>query len=109
MHIIKFNDIWEQKLLPLLIVRGWKYRRGGENIVMIFSPRGEDIVGVKISSHTGSNAPLSTTCPSMYDNETAAIAAADPVNCLVQLKPKQHYEENRIRGYQLSWERMFRQ
>ena len=53
MHMIKFNDIWEQKLFPLLIVRGWKYRRGGENIVTIFSPRGEDIVGVKISSHTG--------------------------------------------------------
>ena len=42
MHMIKFNDIWEQKLSPLLIVKGWKYRRGGE-----------DIVGVKISSHTG--------------------------------------------------------
>ena len=55
MHMIKFNDIWEQKLFPLLIVRGWKYRRGGENIVTIFSPRGEDIVGVKISSHTGTN------------------------------------------------------
>ena len=53
MHMIKFNDIWEQKLFPLLIGRGWKYRRGGENIVTIFSPRGEDIVGVKISSHTG--------------------------------------------------------
>ena len=53
MHMIKFNGIWEQKLFPLLIVRGWKYRRGGENIVTIFSPRGEDIVGVKISSHTG--------------------------------------------------------
>ena len=53
MHMIKFNDIWEQKLFPLLMVRGWKYRRGGENIVTIFSPRGEDIVGVKISSHTG--------------------------------------------------------
>ena len=53
MHMIKFNDIWEQKLFPLLIVRGWKYRRGGENIVTIFSPWGEDIVGVKISSHTG--------------------------------------------------------
>ena len=53
MHIIKFNDIWEQKLFPLLIVRGWKYRKGGENIVTIFSPQGEDIVGVKISSHTG--------------------------------------------------------
>ena len=51
--LIKFNDIWERKLFPLLIVRGWKYRRGGENIVTIFSPRGEDIVGVKISSHTG--------------------------------------------------------
>ena len=51
MHMIKFNDIWEQKLFPLFIVRGWKYRRGGENIVTIFSPRGEDIVGVKISSH----------------------------------------------------------
>ena len=54
MHMIKFKDIWEQKLFPLLIGRGWKYRRGGENIVTIFSPRGEDIVGVKISSHTGS-------------------------------------------------------
>ena len=53
MHLKKFNDICEQKLFPLLIVRGWKYRRGGENIVTIFSPRGEDIVGVKISSHTG--------------------------------------------------------
>ena len=42
MHMIKFNDIWEQKLFPLLIGRGWKYCRGGE-----------DIVGVKISSHTG--------------------------------------------------------
>ena len=52
MHMIKFNDIWEQKLFPLFIVRGWKYRRGGENIVTIFSPRGEDIMGVKISSHT---------------------------------------------------------
>ena len=52
MHMIKFNDIWEQKLFPLFIVRGWKYRRGGENIVTIFSPRGEDIVGVEISSHT---------------------------------------------------------
>ena len=39
MHMIKFNDIWEQKLFPLLIVRGWKCRRGGE-----------DIMGVKISS-----------------------------------------------------------
>ena len=52
MHMIQFNDIWEKKLFPLLIVRGWKYRRGGENIVTIFSPRGEDIVGVKISSHS---------------------------------------------------------
>ena len=50
--MIKFNDIWEQKLFSLLIVRGWKYHGGGENIVTIFSPRGEDIVGVKISSHT---------------------------------------------------------
>ena len=53
MHMIKFNDIWEQKLFPLLIVRVWKYRWGGENIVTIFSPGGEDIVGVKILSHTG--------------------------------------------------------
>ena len=53
MHMMKFNVIGERKLFPLLIVRGWKYRRGGENIVTIFSPRGEDIVGVKISSHTG--------------------------------------------------------
>ena len=52
MHMIKFIDIWEQKLFPLLIVRGWKYCRGDKNIVTIFSPRGEDIVGVKISSHT---------------------------------------------------------
>ena len=61
MHMIKFNDIWEQKLFPLLIVRGWKYRRGGENIVTIFSPRGEDIVGVEISSHTGT-----FVCPIEY-------------------------------------------
>ena len=53
MHMIKFHDIWEQKLFPLLIVRGWKYCRGGENIVTIFSPRGEDIVGMKVSSDTG--------------------------------------------------------
>ena len=51
---MQFKDISEQKLFPSLIVRGWKYRRRGENIVTIFSPRGEDIVGVKISSHTGS-------------------------------------------------------
>ena len=49
MHMINFNDIWEQTLFPLLIVRGWKYHRGAENIVLL----GEDIVGVKISSHTG--------------------------------------------------------
>ena len=53
MHMIKFSDIWEQQLFPLFRVRGWKYRRGDENIVTIFSPRGEDTVGVKISSHTG--------------------------------------------------------
>ena len=47
MHTMELNDIWEQKLFPLLIVRGWKYRRGGENIVTIFSSRGEDIVGWK--------------------------------------------------------------
>ena len=61
MHMIKLNDIWEQKLFPLLIVRGWKYRRGGENIVTIFSPRGEDIVGVKISSHNGTK-PVIILC-----------------------------------------------
>ena len=45
----------------------------------------------------------------MHDNlnETAAVATADPVNCSVQLKPKQRYEENRVRGYQLSWESKF--
>ena len=59
MHMIKFNDIWEQKNFLLLIVRGWKYRIGGENIVTIFSPQGEDIFGVKISSHTGSDDGLS--------------------------------------------------
>ena len=31
---------------------GWKYHRGCENIVMIFSPWDEDIMAVKILSHT---------------------------------------------------------
>ena len=53
MHMKKFDDIRKQNLFPLLIVRGWKYRRGGANFVTIFSPRAEDTVGVKISSHTG--------------------------------------------------------
>ena len=37
------------------------------------------------STSAGSNAPSSTTCPPMHDslNETAAVAAADPVNCSV--------------------------
>ena len=30
-----------------------KYRKGGQYIVTIFWPRGQNIVGVKISSHTG--------------------------------------------------------
>ena len=70
MHMIKFNDIWEQKLFSLLIVMGWKYRIGCENIVTIFSPRGEDIVGVKISSHTGTPLPATLqyaqSVPGMY-------------------------------------------
>ena len=32
-----------------------KYRKGGQYIVTIFWPRGQNIVGVKISSHTGTN------------------------------------------------------
>ena len=79
MHMIKFNDIWEQKLFPLFIVRGWKYRRGGENIVTIFSPRGEDIVGVKISSHTGCH-------------EAACGRAGQHNDCCagLQYQPRQH-------------------
>ena len=62
MHMKKFDDIWEQNLFLLLIMRGWKYHWGAENIVTIFSPRGEDNVGVKISSHTGTM----TTAPGQW-------------------------------------------
>ena len=38
-----------------------KYRKGGQYIVTIFWPRGQNIVGVKISSHTGTVVCLFTT------------------------------------------------
>ena len=52
-------------------MRGWKYRRGGENIVTIFSPRGEDIVGVKISSHNGIQNGVRKSCRTLRVNETS--------------------------------------
>ena len=70
------NDIWEQKLFTLLIVRGRKYRRRGENIVTIFSPQGEDIVGVKILFHTGIALYFEIHTYFIVNNQTTPHAAA---------------------------------
>ena len=52
-HTLSSKYQKENKTLSLIIIGGSKYRKGGQYIVMIFWPRGQNIVGVKISSHTG--------------------------------------------------------
>ena len=52
-HILSSKYKRQIKLCHWLLYGRSKYRKGGQYIVTIFWPRGQNIVGVKISSHTG--------------------------------------------------------
>ena len=51
-HILSSKYKRKIKLCHWLLLGRSKYRKGGQYIVTIFWPRGQNIVGVKISSHT---------------------------------------------------------